>query len=73
LKIKTDDVPIFYLNSLEYYKCIKSNSTLPNSYFENIEFVKQLYINACEITPGMYKYKEKKIVIKSENNKDFGL
>ncbi|HUX99977.1 MAG TPA: hypothetical protein VMV49_10525 [Candidatus Deferrimicrobium sp.] len=69
LKIEVSDVPIEYVNDLEFFRYLKSNSHLSPEYFE-IEDVNLFYRMSCEITPGIYKYREKKVIIKTENKFD---
>ncbi len=73
VNINVQDVPISYVDNLEFYRCIKDNFPLDPIRYNNIEKVKDLYRLYCEIIPGMYKWRERKIFIKEEKKYDFSL
>ena len=73
LGIEVRDVPLKYLDLKKFYLCIRSNTVLDQELYEIPNFVKSYFINQCEIIPGLYKKKEKKVVIKEGNENDYSL
>lgn len=69
LNIATSDVPIEYVTDLEFFRYLKTNSHLSPQYFE-IEDINLFYRTSCEITPGIYKYRERRVIIKIKNKYD---
>jgi len=73
LGINVRDVYIEYLNILDFYRCLKSNHNLPIDLYEHTEFVKDLFINFCSSIPGMYKKKERHVIIRDDSRDDYCL
>jgi len=69
LGIDVSDVPIEYVNDINFFRYLKDNSHLSPSYFE-IEDVNLFYRMSCEITPGIYKYRERRVIIKIQHKND---
>jgi len=70
LGLNVRDVPIKYLNLIEFYQTIKSNTKLPKELYNDPDFIKEFFRNACDITQGMYKWKEKMVIIKEIHKHD---
>ena len=66
LNIEVSNVPIHYIENLEFYKCIKRNFPLESEKYDNIERVKDVYRYYSKIIPGLYKWNEKAVFIKKE-------
>lgn len=73
LDLNVTDVPIKYVDPFHFYKKIKSNYPLPKPLYEDVGFVKEHYQLICEIIPGIYKWKERSVIIKNEHIGDFSL
>ncbi len=73
LNIDVIKVPVFYLNNIDFYKCIKHNYKLSSETYQDIKSVKERYKLLCEIIPGLYKWKDEKVYIKNEAKFDFSL
>ena len=73
LKINVRDVPVLYLNEIEFLRCIKSNVNLSLDYIKDIEALKGFYIEFCKRIPGIYKWREKTVYIKAIERGDMSL
>jgi len=73
LNIDVSEVPISYMDNIDFYKVIKQNYKLSSETYQNIELVKERYKLLCEIIPGLYKWKDEKVYIKNEAKFDFSL
>jgi len=73
LQIDVSDVPIVYMNSYDYYRCIKTNVTSALQFHKKPEFLNELYMFYCECVSGLYKRREKRVVIKEESKNDSAL
>ncbi len=73
LKINVRDVSISHLNEIEFLRCIKSNINLSLEFFEDIQTLKEFYIEFCKRIPGLYKWREEKIFIKEKEKADMSL
>lgn len=73
LDIDVSDVPVSYVDTISFYKCIKENYKLSSETYQDIELVKERYKLLCEIIPGLYKWKDEKVYIKNEAKSDFSL
>lgn len=73
LDLDVRDVPTFYVDNIQFYKCIKNNYQLSSESYNDMELIKERYKLLCEMIQGLYKWKEKKIYIKKEVKYDFSL
>ncbi len=73
LGLDVSDVPVLYVNNLDFYKCIKNNYRLSSEAYQDLVSVKERYRILCEIIPGMFKWNEEKVFIKIEAKYDFSL
>jgi len=73
LGINVKDVLIKYVDLIDFYKYIKSNYDLSLNSQENPELIKDMYYFFCKNIPGMYKRKEKSVIIKEEFINDYNL
>ena len=58
LKINVRDVPISYLNEIEFLRIIQSNINLSLDVIEDIQVLKEFYVEFCKRIPGLYKWRE---------------
>ena len=73
MNIDVRDVPIIYVGDFEFYKYIKRNFSLEPERYEDVDQVKQRYRLYCELIPGLYKWKEKAVIIKKNRKSDISL
>ncbi|TFG03088.1 MAG: hypothetical protein EU529_16530 [Promethearchaeota archaeon] len=73
LKLNLRDVPISYLNEIEFLRCIKSNINLSLDVINDIEVIKEIYIEFCRRIPGLYKWRERTVYIKEREKADMSL
>ena len=73
LGLNVRDVPVLYVDLVDFYKCIKSNYQLSSEFYDDIEGVKDRYKFLCEVISGLYKWKDKKIYIKNKSKFDLSL
>lgn len=73
LNIDFRDVPIYYIENFNFYKIIKRNYIIEKELYNDIERVKERYKLLCEIIQGLYKWKEKRVIIKLQEKFNAGL
>lgn len=73
LGIDARNVPILYVENFDFYKIIKNNYTIEKELYDDIERIKERYKLLCEIIQGLYKWKEKKVIIKVQERNNTGL
>lgn len=73
LDLDVSDISIKHVNNFDFYKCIKQNYDLSSESYQDIESIKERYKLLCLIIPGLFKWKDEKIYIKTDSKYDFSL
>ncbi len=68
LDIDVRNVPILYFDNFDFYKIIKNNYTIEKELYDDVERIKERYKLLCESIHGLYKWKEKKLLLKCKKN-----